>query len=221
MPVTLEHLRDLKARKLDLEIANEELQIEFGKIKLAQAERDWRADQTSQHERRVLTYAGPIRRELTTQAIRQLDAWSAQDPGCEMTILLNSEGGDTISGFGLYDFLTELKRRGHKITIKVIGGCMSMAVPVLQAADDRVISPHSWILLHEGKFTFDEAVSMGANDLEQYRSIMKKYEKQIVNILAKRSNMTASQIEKKWKNKEWMIDAEEAVRLGLVDRIED
>src|SRR5208282_5966106 len=63
--------------------------------------------------------------------IDQLTIWSRQDPGCDIEIIINSEGGDVVMGFALMDFLGTLRSKGHKITITAIGWCASMAAVIL------------------------------------------------------------------------------------------
>ena len=83
----------------------------------------------------------------------------------------------------------------------------------------RPAGPIMWRL--KLKFSFDGAVTMGSSDLEQQRAIMDQLETKILDIVSAKSTKPRSYFARKWKNKEWMIDAEEAEKLGLVDRIEE
>lgn len=220
MAVTLDELRELKAELLKAQIRDTEAEIAFKTLKVAELARDENMASNMPSQNKVLHFFGPISRETVTKATVTLGTWANQSPGCGILILLNSEGGDIVAGFGFHDFLMHLRGRGHEITIKVVGGAMSMAVPILQAADHRIITPYSWLLVHEGKFYFDDPMTMKGSDMDQFKTIMNQYESKILDIVSAKATKPKSFFSRKWRNKEWMIDAEEALKLGLVDRIE-
>lgn len=65
----------------------------------------------------------------------------------DCTIILNSGGGDVYAGLAMYDVIKTYP--GH-VTIKVVGQANSMAAIVLQAADKRMITSSSTIMIHDG-----------------------------------------------------------------------
>lgn len=214
-------LDELRRERLEAEIRLRGAEADLAETKLAADRREESLASNMPSMNGTLTFFGAVNRENITKSMIQLQAFANANPGAPITVLINSEGGDIVSGFGFHDFLRHLSGAGHHITTKVVGGAMSMAVPIAQAGDTRLITPHSWILIHEGKLSFDGAVTMGSSDLEQQRAIMDQLETKILDIVSAKSTKPRSYFARKWKNKEWMIDAEEAEKLGLVDRIEE
>jgi ATP-dependent protease ClpP protease subunit len=64
-----------------------------------------------------------------------------------ITILMNNPGGDVFHGLAIYDVIQTAK--SHCI-IKVYGQAMSMGSLILQAADKRIMMPHSKFMIHYG-----------------------------------------------------------------------
>src|SRR5574341_658348 len=115
----------------------------------------------------------------------------------------------------LWDFLLELRQRGHKLTTVARGYAASMAGILLQAGDERVIGPESWLLIHEASF----GVVGSYGEVEDRVEWVKKIQARILDIFASRSKLSRSQIKRRWHRKDWWLDSDEALKLGFVDRI--
>lgn len=209
--------REARIRLMNAEAAAKELQTEFGKIQVEEAARNWGLEKNSALADRVFTFANIIRNETVQNCMRTLDVWARQEPGCHMTIVLNSPGGDAFAGFALIDFINELRARGHTITIKVIGAAMSMAVTVLQAADERVIGPNSYLMIHEAQLEL--AGDFSYSDMGDNHKRTGRIQDRVFKLIADRSKMSVTQIKNKAKKNDWLIDADEALKYGFVDRI--
>ena len=70
----------------------------------------------------------------------KLTQWSRRHPKCDIEIVFSSGGGSIIDGFVLFDFIQELRSKGHKVTTGSLGMAASMAAilfPVLLVPPDR------------------------------------------------------------------------------------
>lgn len=128
-------------------------------------------------------------------------------------IYINSFGGDPYSSFGLYSFIRSLK-----VTVKmfVTGAAMSGASIILMAADERYMYEESVLMLH--------SVSSGAEgkvylDLVDEVEECKKIHKQLCDIYASRSHIKFTEWNKKIKHNDLYIRADEALEMGLIDKI--
>lgn len=140
-----------------------------------------------------------------------------------ITIHLNTSGGDVIQGMAIYDAI--LNSKCH-ITIKVFGECMSIGSVILQAADDRVLLPNSCVMFHSGTGGgVDGNPDESLNGSILYRSLSarcdkilfdKINEKRVKENQALMAKRTFEMMNMKGK---FML-AEEAVDIGLADRIE-
>ena len=147
--------------------------------------------------------------------MRRLTEWSRVDPKCSIEIVFSSPGGSIIDGFELFDFIQELRAKGHKITTGSLGMAASMAGILLQAGDVRWIGHQSWVMIHRAAFG-----AIGKTyEVEDEVKLVKRIEERILNIFTSRSKLTKQKLKKNWDRKDWWIDADECVELGLVDEI--
>ena len=90
-----------------------------------------------------------------------------------------------------------------------------MAGILLQAGDKRWIGHQSWILIHRASFG-----AIGKSfEIEDEVELIKRIEERIINIFTTRSNLTSLKIKRNWDRKDWWINADEALEMGLVDEI--
>jgi len=132
-----------------------------------------------------------------------------------MTIFFNSPGGEVVSGMNLYDFIGELRQKGHFIITATRGYAASMAGILLQAGDRRVMGKEAYLLIHE--VSFSAAGSMG--DVEDTVEWVKKVQNRVLDIFADRSKMSRDDIESHWKRKDWWLSSVESLEAGFVDEV--
>lgn len=149
------------------------------------------------------------------QCIERLSKWSRQEPGCHIEVIFNSPGGGVIAGMALFDFLLDLRAKGHDITTVALGYAASMAGILLQAGTKRVMGREAWVLIHEVSFSAIGKIG----EVEDTTEWVKRICKRVVRIFAERSKLTPAQIEKKWKRKDWWLSSDECLKLGLVDEV--
>lgn len=130
-----------------------------------------------------------------------------------ITFLINSEGGDEIAGYAIYDAILMTRNR---VVMDGIGSVFSIAAAIFQAGDYRRMSPNSEFMIHNG--------SIGAHDEMQQNAIIEMADQIVKNneryhsILANSSRMTYSDVEDAC-DKDTFYSAAEAVKRGLCDEI--
>lgn len=199
----------LEARKLELQI--EQLELENWSVRV---ENNLVRSEPQAHGMFLL--GDSVDDELVHTLMHDMTIWSTNHPSKPITLLLNTPGGVVISGFAFYDFLEELKRRGHHLTTKACGMAASMGSILLQAGDERVITPRSWVLVHE----VQGLVAGSFSQMEDDMRFNERLQNQALEILSSRSTLSKVQIKKRWKNKDWWLDAPDTVKAGFADRIE-
>lgn len=202
-----------EARKYDAEARKMELEI------MSMERRDSWINTEPGEDPNTLVYSFDY--SVTGQSVRDtihfLTRWSRRWPGQKMTIIFNSPGGEVTEGLALYDFIQELRSRGHEIETVSIGMAASMAGILLQAGDHRVMGKNAVILIHEvSSISFGGAAQM-ADDLKFVEMLQEK----ILDILAERSTLTKRQIRNRWLRKDWWLDADTALSFGFIDAIQE
>jgi ATP-dependent Clp protease protease subunit len=122
---------------------------------------------------------------------------------------INSEGGDFDHGRAIYDLI---KRYTGESQCVIIGQASSAAAIIVQAFKKRIITPSSFIMIHD-------PVASDSDDVESVAEQLKKDKEWMHRVFATRS---ATEI-KKWKKicaKDSYFNATEALRAGLVDAVD-
>lgn len=167
--------------------------------------------------RHVYRFSGAVNDAQVTDCMDKLSHWDRTCPGCDITIVFMSPGGNVISGMALYDYIRVLSSKGHHITTICSGYAASMAGILLQAGDTRVCGAESYILIHE-----ISAATMGKiGDIEDQVAFYKMIGERVLNIFVTRSGGKLSKrvMKKNWTRKDWWIDSDEALKLGIVDEV--
>lgn len=141
-----------------------------------------------------------------------------QSKGKDITILLNCIGGEEIHGMAIYDAVNNCK---SWVTIRVIGHAMSMGAIILQSGDERILYPHSLMMIHEGQ----ECYSGISENIRRSRHAQEQYNKRTRKILLdrireKHKKYGEKQLIAKLRLDTWLTP-EEAVSLGLADKVID
>lgn len=138
--------------------------------------------------------------------------------GTPISVVLNSPGGDEYHGLGVFDAIAASKCH---VTITVYGHAMSMGSWILQAADDRVLAPNATVMIHRGYVPTNRDLTgpqIDAMNREYKRMDVLMEQAYLRRIREKNPKMTQGQLGK-LLDRESYFTAEEAVKLGLADRV--
>jgi ATP-dependent Clp protease protease subunit len=159
---------------------------------------------------KVVYMCGDVDENLYIELVQNLELIRKANPDTNaldgVTIYLSTYGGDVYYGFAIYDYL---KLVASNLKIVCIGPVMSAGTLILQAADERVMMPHSYLLVHFG---------LEINENQQTRHQHEQLTRQIKQVLVDRCSAKAQTV-KKWFGKESYFDNKRALSVGLVDRV--
>lgn len=132
-----------------------------------------------------------------------------------VTILLNSPGGDVIETLGLIDYLNTLNSDGIKTNIICRGSAMSAAALLLAAGTGvRAASKHSKIMVHQ----LSSFAAGKLSDLKSNAKFAEQLEDDCNNIMAECTNKDKEWWEQNQQN-DYFLTAEQALELGIIDKI--
>lgn len=146
---------------------------------------------------------------------KQAVARFAQRRGSEITMQINSPGGNVVAGFGLIGLLNQVRASGHRVVTECLGYAASMGGVTLQAGDWRVMSENSWLLIHNVSNGFWGSMSEFVKDTDECFRL----QRQCFELLAERSVMTADEIFEQCRTHDWWIPARLALKLGFCDEV--
>lgn len=126
----------------------------------------------------------------------------------DITIVLNTEGGDYYQALAIYDLL-KFHTVHRNLKILCVGPVMSAGIIILMAAKERIALPNTQLMIHYGEDSNDTAQSVKHN-----LDLLKKFK----TILATRVNVGKRKIDGWFKHDTYYF-AEDALKVGLIDRI--
>lgn len=163
--------------------------------------------------KREIECVGEINSKTVNSLIRQIRYLASINEGEEITMFINSPGGEITSGLALYDVM-----KGVKCPIRTVctGMAASMAAILFASGDSREILEHGRVMIHDpqlmqGYGGSTLTVKAVAEDMMRIREIT-------CNILAQHTGKSLEEIYDKTA-KDTYFSAEEAIEYGLADRI--
>lgn len=212
--------RKAELKQIELDEARIDLEQKF--IELQQARSVWgemrqtdRRARFSSREQGIFHLEGMVTRESCQSLIRDIQWWSRYTPKKSLTLQINSPGGSVIDGFGLYDTLRTLSDQGRKVTTVVRGYAASMAGVLFLAGDVRLVGSESFVHVHEPSSMAFGKLSEQKDDIEFTGRLHKK----IKGLYVSRTKITEKMFDRRVDRREWWLDSEEAVKLGVATAV--
>lgn len=174
---------------------------------------NWTVTDNDEKTERILTLSGVIAEESwfddeVTPKIFRDELMSGEG---DITVWINSPGGDCIAAAQIYNMLLEYK---GNVTIKIDGIAASAASVVAMAGNKVIMSPVSMLMIHN-------PMTMAAGDTIEMKkaiSMLTEVKESIINAYELKTGMSRDKIAKLMDAETWM-DANKAVELGFADEI--
>jgi len=131
--------------------------------------------------------------------------------GADVTVNINSPGGDMFEGLAIYNLLREYEGR---VTVKVLGLAASAASVIAMAGDDVQIGRGAFLMIHNSWVR----ATGNRHDLAQIAEDMEPFDKAMSDIYQARSGLDASTVDKMMDG-ETYIGGSEAVEKGFADSL--
>lgn len=163
-------------------------------------------------EDRIILLSGEINDNISNIIISELlylDSISEED----ITIYINSPGGEITSGMAIYDTMNYIK---SDVSTICIGMAASMAAFLLSSGEKgkRFILPNSEVMIHQPL----GGVQGQATDIKIASDRILKIKNKINKILSKNTGNNIRQIEIDTERDNYM-NSKEALEYGIVDKI--
>lgn len=162
--------------------------------------------------RREIECVGEINADSVNAVIRQVRYLANQDPEAEITIYINSPGGEVSSGLALYDVM---KAVPCPIRTVCVGTAASMGAVLFASGDRREMLPHAQVMIHDPLIL---STGGSALSLKSTSDSLMEIRESTAKILAEQTGKTLEEIFDKTKQDTW-FHAQEAVDFGLADSI--
>jgi len=163
---------------------------------------------------RIVMVGSPIDEEVANVVVAQLLHLESDDPDKDISLYINSPGGDVYAGLAIYDTLTFVK---PDIRTICVGVAMSMGAVLLSAGTKgkRNALPNAKILIHQvwtGQFGGQ------ASDVEIRAREVLDLKSRVEQILADHTGQPLERVAAD-TDRDHFMSAAEALEYGLIDEV--
>jgi ATP-dependent protease ClpP protease subunit len=164
--------------------------------------------------------------QMSSRLIKNLHILSDLDPSRPILIHMKTCGGDWMEGMAIYD---AIKFAPNPIVVLNYTHARSMSSIILQAADRRVMMPHSHFMFHDGTLTvsgtYKGAITNAEWSKKEHPAMLEIYAARMKE-KGKFSKISKEDIKKMLedlmnKKEDVFLTSQEAVSWGLADSIFD
>ena len=129
----------------------------------------------------------------------------------DITVWLNSPGGDVFAAAQIYNMLRDYK---GNVTIKIDGLAASAASVIAMAGNTVLVSPVAMMMIHN-----PATLAVGnAKDMERAIAMLNEVKESILNAYEGKTGLSRARLSHMMDDETW-FNAKKAVELGFADRI--
>jgi ATP-dependent Clp protease, protease subunit len=125
----------------------------------------------------------------------------------DVTVSINSPGGDFFEGLAIYNLLRE---HPHKVTVKVVGLAASAASVIAMAGDEIQVAKSGFLMIHNAW----SVVIGNRHDLRSAADVMDKFDASMAGLYAQAAGMTDEEAAAMMDAETWLT-GQAAVDAGL------
>jgi len=164
-------------------------------------------------EERIIFLGTAINDEVANSIIAQLLFLEKQDPGKDITLYVNSPGGQVTSTLAMYDTMQIVK---PNVSTVCLGMAASGGAIILMGGTKgkRFALPHAEIMIHQPL----GGTEGQATDIAIHADHIIKTKEMLNEMIAKHSGQTLAKVKDDTERDKFMT-AKEALKYGLIDRI--
>lgn len=162
---------------------------------------------------RIIFLGGPIDNNVANIVIAQLLFLEAEDPKKDITLYINSPGGEIQSGLAIVDAMHHVK---PDVATVCMGMAASMGATILSQGKKgkRYALPNSEIMIHQPL----TGVEGQASDIQITANHVMRLKERLTQMMADATGQEYKKVEKD-KDRDYWMTAEEAKKYGIVDQI--
>lgn len=165
--------------------------------------------------RREIFLTEEVNPETSNELIKQLMYLERQDSGKEITLYINSPGGEVISGLAVYDLISLMK---SPVRTVCTGTAASMAAILFLAGKKREMLPHTRLMIHDPSFGGGSIGGKKSHELRHELEKLDEVRAALAKIIAEKTGRPLEEIYDVTSD-DTFYSAEEAITFGLATGI--
>ena len=166
------------------------------------------------YSKRKLFLTGEVTPESCDILIKNLMSLNEDDPEAEITLCINSPGGDVSSGLAVYDYI---KQMHAPLKTVVVGIAASMGAILFLSGNVRQMNRHSRVMIHDPSYGNSIGGKKPAELAQQVEKLLETKE-ELCKIIADATGKPLDEIKEMCKEDSW-FNAEEALDYHIATEI--
>lgn len=164
---------------------------------------------------RVVFMGRPVDADVANLIVAQLVHLESEDPDKDISLYINSPGGETSAMMSIYDTMQHIR---PEVSTTCVGMAASAAALILAAGapGKRFVLPHSRVLIHQP--AIHGGLEGQASDIEIHAREILRQKEEMTSILARHTGQPEERIAEDTDRDRWLT-AIEAVDYGLADSV--
>lgn len=165
-------------------------------------------------ERKVF-FTEEVNTDTMNSLIKQLMFLEIYARGEEITLYINSPGGDVVSGLAAYDYIQMMK---SPVKTVCTGTAASMGAILFLAGKERMMLPHTHIMIHDPSYGNNDIAGQKSHEIKKQLNKLNEVRETLAKIIAEKTEKKLRDIYKITAS-DTCFSAEEAVKFGLATGI--
>ena len=164
-------------------------------------------------QERIIYLTGPIDDIVANEVITQMLFLESENPDADISLYINSEGGEVASGLAIYDTMQYIK---PDVSTICVGLAASMASILLMAGakGKRYALPHSEVMIHQPL----GGCAGQASDIAIHAQNILRIREEMYEIIAMHTKMEREKIITD-TDRDTFMTAHQALAYGIIDKI--
>ena len=162
---------------------------------------------------RIVMVTGPIETAMANTIVAQLLFLESENPNADISLYINSPGGDVSAGWAIMDTMQYIKPNVSTIGMGLVA---SMASVLLAAGEKgkRFVLPNTQVMIHQPSSGTEGKVT----DMEIYLKEVQYTKKALIKQMMEFTGRKEKEVFDAMERDNWM-QADEAKKFGLIDGI--
>lgn len=162
---------------------------------------------------RIVMVTGPIETAMANTIVAQLLFLESENPNADISLYINSPGGDVSAGWAIMDTMQYIKPNVSTIGMGLVA---SMASVLLAAGEKgkRFVLPNTQVMIHQPSSGTEGKVT----DMEIYLKEVQYTKKALIKQMMEFTGRKEKEVFDAMERDNWM-QADEAKKFGLIDGV--
>lgn len=153
--------------------------------------------------------------DTANELIKQLMILEKLDNTEEITLYINSPGGEVVSGLAVYDYIQLMKAPVRTVCI---GTAASMGAILFLAGQKREMLAHTRLMIHDPAYGGGDMAGKKPHELQIYVDKLKQSQEIIAGIIAEKTGRSLEEVYEKTREDSY-FNVTEAIDYGLATGI--